>query len=99
MWELVLHIIKTYGVLGVFSFIELCAIFWLYRKEEKTDVMIASLHNDIKDLNEKRLIDAAKRLEDVTEDRERYEDLIKELTSNLDVVIKMVGKYKGPTSR
>ena len=94
MWELFLHIIKQYGVLGVFSALELGAIFWLYRRLDQKDECINTLHKEIKVLGDQRLEDASKRLEDVIEDRERYEDLTKELTSNLDVVIKMVSKYK-----
>lgn len=98
MWEFFLHILKNYGVLGIFSALELGAIFWLYRKVEQKDALIGTLHKEIKTLSEKRLEDAGKRLEDVVEDRERYEDLTKELTSNLDVVIKMVSKYRNGTN-
>jgi len=98
MWTFLQDVMKNYGVLGMFAILEAVALYFMYRLVESKEKTIRELQETVHQLNEKRLEDAQERLGDVVEDRERYEDLAKELTSNLDVLIKMLPKGRNGTN-
>lgn len=93
MWVVIQELLAHYGLIGFLCLLEAVAIFWFYKKEEAHHKEINVLHEALNELNEKRLVDANARLVDAIEDRERYEDLARQLSSNVDILIKMIGSY------
>jgi len=91
MWSVIQEILQHYDLIGLLVFIEAAIIFWLYKKgdtkENECTKCRIEFQETLTKLGEKRLEDANKRLEDSIEDRERYEDLAKELTSNISILI------------
>jgi len=88
MWDFLGEVLKQYGFLAVVEVAQGIFIFYLLQMLSNKDKGILDLQNKLLELNEKRL-------EDVIEDREKYEELAERLNTSVDVLIKVMRKKNG----
>lgn len=88
MWDFLLELLKTHGLLAVIQVAQMVIIVYLFRDAQRKD-------KEAHDLNDKLLKQSDKRLEDVLEDKEAYEELARGLNKSIDLLIKVFKKQNG----
>lgn len=88
MWDFLSEVLKQYGFLAVVEVAQALFIFYLLKALSKKDSEVSSLQNKLLEMNEKRL-------EDVIDDREKYEELAEKLNISVDVLIKVIRRKNG----
>lgn len=88
MWEFLTAILEQYGVLAVMQVLELGAIIYLFKLINKKD-------DESKELQEKILSLSEKRLQDLKEERENYEELSENLDKSIKLLIEVFKKQNG----
>jgi hypothetical protein len=85
MWDFLLEAMHAYGWFAVVQVAEALLIAYLLRENRDKDKRTQELNNNLRQL-------ADKRLEDVKESKEDYEDLARDLNRSLDILIKVFKK-------
>lgn len=85
MWELLLEITETYGLPALVAAAETCLLVYLFRVLRQKDEQLSKCNVALQEL-------ANKRLEDFKESNEDYEDLSRDFTRSLDMLIKILSK-------
>ncbi|RLB95393.1 MAG: hypothetical protein DRH90_25535 [Deltaproteobacteria bacterium] len=85
MWDFLTEAMRSYGWVAVVQVAEALLIAYLFKQVRNKDKEISESHADLQDL-------ANKRLEDVKESKEDYEDLSRDLNRSLDILIKMLNR-------
>jgi DNA-binding transcriptional ArsR family regulator len=75
MWELLTEIFKSHGVLALVLSLETAGLVYLYRQGQKKQEQLVALYRE--------------RVKDVTESKERYEELAHKLDDSIDLLIKV----------
>lgn len=88
MWDFFKAVYETTGVTGLLCVLEALLLLLVLRAYQKKDTKIEDLQNDLLDMSEKRR-------EDVVEEREKYEELAKDLHRSVDVLIKVFKRRNG----
>ncbi len=88
MWDFFKSVFETTGVLGLACVLEATLLFLVLRAYQKKDLKIEDLQNTLLDMSEKRR-------EDIVEEREKYEELSKDLHKSLDVLIRVFKRRNG----
>lgn len=88
MWDFLLELLKTHGLLAVIQVAQMVIIVYLFRDAQRKD-------KDVHELNEKLLKQSENRLEDVLEEKESYEELARGLDRSIDLLIKVFKKQNG----
>ncbi len=88
MWEFFNSILEATGIAGLVCIIETVFLFLVLRFYQKKDKRIEDLQNILLEMSERRR-------EDVIEEREKYEELAKDLHKSLDVLIKVFKRRNG----
>ncbi len=83
VWDFLIEAMKSYGWVAVVQIAEALLIAYLFKQIHGKDVAIYKANEDLRDL-------ADKRLEDVKESKEDYEDLSRDLNRSFDILIKMM---------
>jgi len=78
IWEFLLEILKTHGLLALVETVQCVLIVYLFR--------------EIK-IKDRQLIEQSeKRLEDVVDEREKYQELASDIEKSIDLLIKVLKK-------
>lgn len=88
MWDFLLEIFKTHGLLAVIQVVQAAVIFYLYKANQKKDKVVQDLNKDL-------LAQSEKRLKDVLEEKDSYEELARKLDQSIDLLIKVFKKHNG----
>ena len=88
MWEFFQSIFDAAGITGLVCLVETILLFVGLRAYQKKDKRIEGLQDTLLEMSEKRR-------EDVIEEREKYEELAKDLQKSLDVLIKVFKRRNG----
>ncbi len=88
MWDFFKAIFEATGVVGLICIIEAILLLLVLRAYQKKDKKIEDLQDDLLEMSEKRR-------EDVVEEREKYEELAKDLHKSVDVLIKVFKRRNG----
>ncbi len=88
MWDFFKAIFETTGVIGLLCVVEAILLLLVLRAYQKKDKKIEDLQDDLLEMSEKRR-------EDVVEEREKYEELAKDLHKSVDVLIKVFKRRNG----
>lgn len=75
MWEILAELLKLHGVFALFSGLELAVIIYLYRQHQNKQDQLIALYGE--------------RVKDVTESKERYEELAHKLDDSMDLLIRV----------
>jgi hypothetical protein len=75
MWDILAELLKLHGVFALFSGLELVALIYLYKQGQKKQEQLVALYQE--------------RVKDVTESKERYEELAHKLDDSIDLLIKV----------
>jgi hypothetical protein len=75
MWEFLTEIFKSHGVVALVLTAETGALVYLYRQGQKKQEQLVALYRE--------------RVKDVTESKERYEELAHKLDDSIDLLIKV----------
>jgi hypothetical protein len=75
MWELLTEIFKSHGVVALILAGETAGLVYLYRQGQKKQEQLVALYQE--------------RVKDVTESKERYEELAHKLDDSIDLLIKV----------
>ncbi len=78
MWDFFGAIFNTYGLLALVEAAEVVAIVYLFRLNQKKQ--------------EELLAQSERRLEDVIEEREKYQELARDIERSIDLLIKVLRK-------
>lgn len=81
MWDFLQLVFKDYGLLAVIQIVEAAAIIYLYRMNQKKNDQVIDLYE--------------KRVKDVTENKEDYEELAHKLDQSIDLLIKTFKRNGG----
>ena len=81
MWEFFALVLKDYGLVSLIVIVELVAIIYLFRLNTKKQDELVKLHE--------------KRVEDVSENKEDYEELAHKLDQSIDLLIKVFKRNGG----
>ena len=81
MWDFLQLIFKDYGILALIEVVEVVAIVYLFRLNQKKQEEVVKLYE--------------KRLEDVSESKEDYEELAHKLDQSIDLLIKVFKRNGG----
>ncbi len=81
MWEFFGLLLKDYGLVSLIGVVELMAIVYLARQNQKQRRQIDSLHE--------------KRVKDATENKEDYSELAHKLDQSIDLLIKVFKRNGG----
>ena len=81
MWDFLTEIFRAEGLLALIQVVEAVAIVYLFR-------LLRAKEGQILEMSEKRV-------QDVTENKEDYEELAKNLDKSIDLLIKAFRKYNG----
>ena len=88
MWEFLLAVYQQTGVLGLLCVamsLIVCIVIRMFHIKDKR----------VGELNQQLLAMSDKRLEDVIEDRDKYEDLSKDIHKTINLLIKVFKKQSG----
>jgi len=88
MWEFFLAVFQKTGILGLSCIVEAAVIAYLVRLYRHKDNQSELLHKRLFEMSEKRL-------KDVVEEREKYEDLSQDLNKSINLLIKVFRKKNG----
>jgi septation ring formation regulator EzrA len=75
MWDILSAVFQAHGLFALFSALELAALVYLYKQNQKKQEQLLSLYRE--------------RVKDVTESKERYEELAHKLDDSIDLLIKV----------
>ncbi len=78
MWEFLSAIFNTFGLIALVSAAEAVAIVYLFRLNQKKQ--------------EELLAQSERRLEDVIEEREKYQELARDIEKSIDLLVKVLKK-------
>jgi len=78
MWEFLSTVFNTYGLIALISVAQTAAIFYLFRLNQKKQ--------------EELLAQSERRLEDVIEEREKYQELASDIEKSIDLLVKVLKK-------
>lgn len=81
MWDLLLLLLKDYGLMALIGVTEAAAIVFLYRANQRKNEQLLDLYE--------------KRVKDVTESKEDYEELAHKLDQSIDLLIKVFKRNGG----
>ena len=81
MWDLLTEIFKSHGISALLIFVEAVVIAYLFRTNQKKQDQIVELYE--------------KRVEDVSESKEDYEELAHKLDQSIDLLIKVFKRNGG----
>ena len=81
MWDFLQLVLKDYGLLALIEVIEVVAIIYLFRLNQKKQEEVVKLYE--------------KRVEDVSESKEDYEELAHKLDQSIDLLIKVFKRNGG----
>jgi hypothetical protein len=76
--EFLVTIFQTYGIVALIEAIEVVAIIYLFRLNQKKQ--------------EELLAQSERRLEDVIEEREKYQELASDIEKSIDLLVKVLKK-------
>ena len=88
MWEFFQSIFDAAGIIGLVCLVETVLLFVVLKAYQKKDKRIEDLQNTLLEMSEKRT-------EDVIEEREKYEELARDLQKSLDVLIQVFKRRNG----
>lgn len=88
MWDFFAEVFKQTGIIGLFSIIEAIVLVFLVRIYHTKDRRVDQLQKDLLSMSEKRL-------EDVVEEREKYEELSQDLNKSTNLLIQVFKKKSG----
>ncbi len=88
MWDFFKAIFDSTGVVGLACALEAILLFIVLRAYQKKDVKIEDLQNTLLKMSEQRR-------EDIVEEREKYEELSKDLHKSLDILIQVFKRRNG----
>ena len=88
MWDFFRTIFETTGVIGLLCVLEAILLLLVLRAYQKKDKKIGDLQDNLLEMSEKRR-------EDVVEEREKYEELAKDLHRSVDILIKVFKRRNG----
>lgn len=92
MWEFFKALFESTGVVGLACVLEAVLLFMVLRAYQTKDRKIEDLQNTLLEMSEKRR-------EDIVEEREKYEELSKDLHKSLDVLIQVFKRRNGNNGR
>lgn len=75
MWEILSELLKLHGIFALFSALELVALVYLYKQNQNKQEQLLTLYRE--------------RVQDVTESKDRYEELAHKLDDSIDLLIKV----------
>lgn len=78
MWEFLTEIFKTHGLLALVEVVQCILIIYLFKQIKAKDLQLLAL--------------SEKRLEDVVEEREEYQELATSIEKSIDLLIKVLKK-------
>lgn len=78
MWEFLTAILQTHGLLALIEAIQCILIVYLFRQIKEKDQALSA--------------QAEKRLEDVIDEREKYQELAKGIEKSIDLLVKVLKK-------
>jgi len=78
MWDFLSAIFNTFGLIALISVVEAAAIVYLFRLNQKKQ--------------EELLAQSERRLEDVIEEREKYQELASDIEKSIDLLVKVLKK-------
>jgi hypothetical protein len=78
MWEFLTEIFKTHGLLALVEVVQCVLIIYLFKQIKTKDLQLLTL--------------SEKRLEDVMEEREEYQELATSIERSIDLLIKVLKK-------
>ncbi len=81
MWDFLQLVFKDYGLLALIEVAEVVVIVYLFRLNQKKQDELVKLYE--------------KRVEDVSESKEDYEELAHKLDQSIDLLIKVFRKNNG----
>lgn len=81
MWEFLAAVLKEYGLVALIQVIQVVAIVYLFRQNQKKQDAIVELYE--------------KRTEDVKESKEHYEELAHNFNKHVDLLIKIFKRNGG----
>ena len=81
MWDFLQLVFKDYGLLALIEVVEVVAIVYLFRLNQKKQDEIVKLYE--------------KRVEDVSESKEDYEELAQKLEQSIDLLIRVFKRNGG----
>lgn len=88
MWTFLQDVFNATGTIGLVCVLLTMLLFLVSRAYQKKDKKIEDLQTQLLEMSEKRR-------EDVVEEREKYEDLAKDLHKSLDLLIKVFKRRNG----
>jgi ABC-type lipoprotein export system ATPase subunit len=81
MWDFIQLVFQDYGLLALIQVVEAIAIVYLFRLSQRKQDEIVTLYK--------------KRVEDVSESKEAYEELAHKLDQSIDLLIKVFKRNGG----
>ena len=78
MWDLLGAVFNTFGLIALVGVVEAAAIVYLFRLNQKKQ--------------EEALAQLERRLEDVIEEREKYQELARDIEKSIDLLVKVLKK-------
>lgn len=88
MWEFLSTIFRETGILGLACIVEAAAVILIARMYKQKDARADQLQKDLLAMSEKRL-------EDVMEERQKYEELSQDLNKSINLLIQIFKKKAG----
>jgi len=82
MWDFFQSIFEATGIIGLICLLEAVLLFLVLKAYQKKDKRIEDFQTTLLGMSEQRR-------EDVIEEREKYEELAKDLQKSLDMLIKV----------
>ncbi len=81
MWDFLKLLLQDYGLVALIQVVEVVAIIYLFRLNQKKQAEVIKLYE--------------KRVEDVSESKEDYEELAHKLDQSIDLLIKVFKRNGG----
>lgn len=78
MWEFLTAILQTHGLIALIEAVQCVLIVYLFKQ--------------IKDKDKQLISQSEKRLEDVVDEREKYQELASDIEKSMDLLIKVLKK-------
>lgn len=88
MWDFLAAVFQQTGVLGLISVVEAIIIVSLVYMYRSKDNKVDQVQKELLEMSEKRL-------EDVIEEREKYEELSQDLKKSINLLIQVFKKKSG----
>jgi len=78
MWEFLTAILQTHGLIALIEAVQCVLVVYLFKQ--------------IKDKDKQLISQSEKRLEDVVDEREKYQELASDIEKSMDLLIKVLKK-------